>query len=187
MSIEETITKKICNLCCDKEADADREVIEYGLALIVESVFKFLLMLVLSIIIGKVWETISFIIVFCSIRSNAGGIHCKTNFGCTASLFGIYFMSLALGYVKLNDWIVLVLGLICFVICLIWAPSSTLNNPITDRSIRLRKKIICLILLVVSFAIYYLKIIDVATGAILTTYISISILVILLEIFKKKR
>lgn len=187
MSIEEKITKKICDFCYDGNSEEEREVIEYGIALIVETIFKFFLIFIFAIIFGKIWETISFVLVFCSIRSNAGGIHCKTNLGCTLSLFAIYFLSLLLEKVNVGMLVATGLFMVCFIICSVWAPSSTENNPITDRKTRLIKKGMALVLLLLSYIEYRYTLIGLTKGAIISTYISISILVILLELRRKNK
>lgn len=187
MSIEEKITKKICDFCYNGDSDDEREVVEYGIALIVETIFKFLLIFLFSIIVGKVWETISFVLVFCSIRGNAGGIHCKTNLGCTLSLFAIYFLSLLFDYVNISNLMATILFCICLVICAIWAPSSTENNPITDKKTRIIKKSLAIGLLLLSYVEYRWSLIGLSKGAMISTYISISVLVLLLEITRNKK
>lgn len=186
MSIEEKITKKICDFCYNGDSKEEREVIEYGIALIVETIFKFLLIFMFAIIFGKIWETVSFVIVFCSIRTNAGGIHSKTNLGCTVSLFAIYFLSLLFEAVNVGKIVTTILFTLCFIICSIWAPSSTENNPITDRKTRIIKKGIALGLLLLSYVEYTYSLIGITKGAITSTYISISVLVVLLELTRNK-
>lgn len=187
MSIEDRITQKICSLCYEGDSEDEREVVEYGIALLVETAFKLLVLLIISIFVGKTWETISFIIVFCSIRTNAGGIHCQTNLGCTTSLYGIYLLGVVFDYMNISSLIVTILFALCFVICAIWSPSSTDNNPITDKKIRLTKKLMALGLLILSYLEYTFTFINLAKGAIITTYLSISVLILLLELTRKRK
>lgn len=181
MSIEEKITRKICRYCYSGDSNDELEVIEYGISLLIETVFKMLILLLISIMLGKLFEFFCFVIVFCPLRSQAGGFHCKTNIGCTISLFVIYGASLLFDYIEISKPALFAAFIACFIICSIFAPSSTENNPINDRNIKLRKKIVSLIILLLIYLEYMIEIVHVTKGCIFVTFLSISILILLQE------
>ena len=60
----------------------DEEVYEYGLQLLLSTVFNGIIALILAIISGTVLQCIYYLAVFVLLRKSAGGFHAKTHFGC---------------------------------------------------------------------------------------------------------
>ena len=60
----------------------DEEVYEYGLQLLLSTVFNGIIALILAIISGTVLQCICYLAAFVLLRKSAGGFHAKTHFGC---------------------------------------------------------------------------------------------------------
>lgn len=181
MDIETRITKKLCSFFHEETEDG-REILEYGMQLLVEAVFKTAVMMVLTFAIGRLLDYLIFLAVFSFLRGNAGGKHCMTNLGCTSTMALIAAASLFLPVGNLPIWVYLVLGAGCMAVCLKWAPSTSLINPITDEKIRRRKKwksaaIILFWCTAICFPLFHAF-----KSAVFVTFVSIIILVILQEL-----
>lgn len=121
----------------------DEEVYEYGLQLLLSTVFNGIIALILAIISGTVLQCIYYLAVFVLLRKSAGGFHAKTHFGCCCILVTV--LSLFVMFIKFvpNEAYGIVSAIaVAFsvVIILMFAPLEHENKPISDRDkIRLRK------------------------------------------------
>ena len=141
--MEERIAGRICSFCCRDESGEEQEIIQYGITLLTESLLKTAALLFFGACIGKFWECLGFLAVFCSIRSNAGGIHCKTNAGCFAVMFLLFAAGMAADFFGISRGMCTVVYILSVCVCLCLAPSATENNPIADPKIRRKKKAVC--------------------------------------------
>ena len=62
-----------------KLSEEESKVVEYGISVFLDSVFKFLVLLFISILIGKEIEFGLCLFSFCGLRYWAGGIHCAAS------------------------------------------------------------------------------------------------------------
>lgn len=121
----------------------DEEVYEYGLQLLLSTVFNGIIALILAIISGTILQSICYLAVFALLRKSAGGFHAKTHFGCCCILAVV--LSLFIMFIKFvpNEAYGIVATIaVAFsvVIILIFAPLEHENKPISDRDKnRLRK------------------------------------------------
>lgn len=121
----------------------DEEVYEYGLQLLLSTVFNGIIALILAIISGTILQCICYLAVFALLRKSAGGFHAKTHFGCCCILAVV--LSLFIMFIKFvpNEAYGIVATIaVAFsvVIILIFAPLEHENKSISDRDKnRLRK------------------------------------------------
>lgn len=181
MDIEEKIAKRIVSFCYTGNDKNEVEIIEYGLQLMIESISKLLFLAVFALCIGEFKGYIEFLIIFGPIRANAGGIHCKTNVGCTIAMVSTFVAGVLLDKVRFNIWLCTMLFAVCVTVCMKWAPSSTEVNPITDAKLRKKKKIICVAILFFWYIESLYSFLNVHYGYIIVTYISIIITILLQE------
>lgn len=181
MDIETRITKKLCSFFYEETQDG-QEILEYGMQLIIETVFKTVVLMLITLAIGRLKDYLFFLAVFTFLRGNAGGKHCMTNLGCTSSLAIIVAASLFLPVGNLPVWAYLIAGAGCLAVCLKWAPSTSLINPITDEKIRRRKKLRSVSLILFWCAAIQFPLFHAFKSAVFVTFISIIILVILQEL-----
>ena len=181
MDIETRITKKLCSFFSEETKDGE-EILEYGMQLSVEAVFKTVVMMLLTLAIGRLKDYLIFLVVFTLIRGDAGGKHCMTNLGCTSSMVLITAASLFLPVGNLPVWVYLTAGAGCLGVCLKWAPSTSLINPITDPKIRKRKKLRSIGLILFWCVAIQFPVFHAFKSAVFVTFTSIIILVILQEL-----
>lgn len=121
----------------------DEEVYEYGLQLLLSTVFNGIIALILAIISGTILQCICYLAVFVLLRKSAGGFHAKTHFGCCCILAVV--LSLFIMFIKFvpnEAYGIIATIAVAFsvVIILIFAPLEHENKPISDRDKnRLRK------------------------------------------------
>lgn len=134
------------SLGAECEKDSDRfQIVSYGILLIIETVYKVIVLMILGEIIGSFPETIAFLVGFSGLRKNAGGFHMKTSWGCMLSVLGFWLISLALSMISLNFFIRIVIFLLTVTLVAYFSPCATPNNPISDKNERLKKRIFAMI------------------------------------------
>ena len=77
-----------------KLSEEESKVVEYGVSVFLDSVFKFLVLLFISILIGKEIEFGLCLFSFCGLRYWAGGIHCSTRERCLIAMIVLCFITL---------------------------------------------------------------------------------------------
>ncbi len=181
MDIETRITKKLCSYFTE-ETKEGQEVLEYGMQLLIEAVFKTGVLLLLTWAIGRIKDYLIFLLVFSFIRANAGGKHCKTNLGCTLGMALIVAVTLFLPFGALPLWAYLAAGAGAIAVCWKWAPSVSLVNPITDVKIRRRKKWMSIGLILFWCVAIQFPFFSAFKSAVFVSCVSVIILVILQEL-----
>lgn len=139
------LSKRIASFFVRNEVikSEDEEVYEYGLQLLLSTVFNGVIALTLAIISGTVLQCVCYLAVFVLLRKSAGGYHAKTHFGCCCILAVV--LSLFIMFIKFvpNEAYGIVATIaVAFsvVIILMFAPLEHENKPIIDRDKnRLRK------------------------------------------------
>ena len=135
----------------------DEEVYEYGLQLLLSTVFNGIIALVLAVISGTVWQCVCYLAFFILIRKSAGGFHAKTHLGCCCVL--VVVLSLFILFIKFvpaNIYAAITVFAVAFsvIVILVCAPLEHENKPISDKDKkRLRKNSIIyafLILFIIS-------------------------------------
>ena len=159
----------------------------YGFEVLITSLLSTLLIFIAGIALGRIVETISFLIVFIGLRSFTGGFHANTYWLCTALTLSIYVSVMLLSmYVKVPNivyWLLLPIGVI---VLLVKAPVRNPNKYLTDNE-TVRHKIVSIILFVaimlagalllsksasISGAIYYTLLADLILMFVKTHYVT---------------
>ena len=125
------------------------DIYVYGFELLISSILSTSIILLIGIILGKILQTIAFLITFSLLRSFTGGYHANSYWFCsvvTLSIFGSALLFSEL--VNINLFAYMILAVIGFTLLLIFAPIENPNKNLT--LIQKRKfKIISLIVFVV--------------------------------------
>ena len=137
------------------------EVYEYGLALILTTIFSFIVALVWGYIFQCLAEVIAFLIVFIPLRMYTGGYHASTYFRCLlAFIFMLVILKLFMEWIStpMIAPITVLVSLITLLSVFLFAPIQHPNAPITgsDRP-RFKRvaRLICLFdILLMSVFIY---------------------------------
>jgi accessory gene regulator B len=121
----------------------DIEVYEYGLEVLLTSVFEVLAIIIISIILGQFWVSVLFLLSFCLLRTFAGGFHAKTNFRCFLTLLFVYAVFLALlNYAgsPVIGWFPIVSAIVSDILVVAFAPVDSENRRLTaQETIKYRK------------------------------------------------
>lgn len=117
------------------------DILAYGLEVIGVTWGKTLILLLLGICTGYLMETAIILLVFCGLRSQAGGRHCKTSWGCSLTMISIIYGSILFGkMVKLSDLFIMICLAVYVLIVYNEAPYCTANHPISDKLIINQRK-----------------------------------------------
>lgn len=134
------------------EAD-DKEIYQYGVFLILNEVFTFLLIFILSILMKKFRFSLEFLIPFCVTRIFCGGFHAKKVFICRFTMISTFLFIVVLSYILINisNLILIEILALSFVILLPFIPVRHPNKTLSEELIKKNK--ICGIISFILFSV----------------------------------
>lgn len=101
-SLSNKITEALCK--AQVVAESDRELYVYGFFILLSQIIFFFISAFFGLVLGTLWESIAFYIMFTTLRSYAGGFHASKESVCTCSTtLALFLASLSiriLGNVK---------------------------------------------------------------------------------------
>ena len=127
-----------------KLTETESKVIEFGLGVFLDVCVKFLILFMISVLIGKEVEFALCLLSFCGLRCWAGGVHCPTRGTCLLAMIALCFISLVAGSL-LENWgigVFVVLWGLCILILWLKAPGRTKTAPLLEAEENLRKRYI---------------------------------------------
>ena len=118
------------------------EEIMYGLESVYLTFEKIIFILLISILLGIFKEVILFILIYNIIRFTSFGAHAKNSIVCLiiSSITFLGFPILSMNII-MSNYIKIILGIICIIIFLIYAPADTEKRPIISKKRRLIYKV----------------------------------------------
>lgn len=125
-----------------------KEIIMYGLELIIGEVSKLILLVIIAIILRIGWLVIFAYISMLPYKITAGGFHLKTHIGCLLGTFIIYFGNVFFSkYIIINPELIrymafLITWVFSVIMISLYAPADTVNMPILRKKERKIKKIL---------------------------------------------
>ena len=148
-----------------KESGKDEEIILYGLTILANSFFGYLILLGVAFIFGWIKIALSVALTASAFRIFTGGAHAKTNIRCitnTAVVFNVLaFFADEISYdfsgVYIR-WTVLIISLIAIIMILLLAPVDVPEKPINSRAQKTILKISALFLLLIWTSIVFTNI-----------------------------
>ncbi len=129
----------------------DRDIYEYGFHALYNNIIDIASILIISIWLHQIPQTILYHIPFVALRNTAGGFHAKTHFRCFILSTTIWLFSLW-GILRIISPIMYI-GLAGLSVFLVWvkAPIENENSPLSAEKYK-RMKILCRIISAVFFA-----------------------------------
>lgn len=122
--------------------DEEREIIEYGLSILLDGIITITVIMALGILFGKIVESCIFLLFGIIGTSTLGGFHCKTKLRCMVStliMWGLMLMGIyELNFFGKNAYVV-VLSVIMLVLVAMLAPAQHENKPLTAHDIHRNK------------------------------------------------
>ena len=136
-----TIAQKTADIFCRQNvADEEKkEIYIYGIELLVSSLIGAVLILGISIGIGKIWSGVVFLSVFILVRQYTGGYHADTYVRCNAAFVLTYLLTVGIWiFCRVHDlkvavWFIL-LG--AYIIMAVLAPVENKNKPLDDEEVK---------------------------------------------------
>lgn len=137
----EKFSRCIVEWCSGNESSEEKkEILVYGYSLVFENLYKLLVLLLIALFTGTLWQTVLIIASLVLLRSFAGGIHCSTSLGCMACMVAIWGIGLLVSRIEIPLPVLILMAAVIGWTILRYAPQCTRNNPITDPLIRRRKR-----------------------------------------------
>lgn len=129
-----TTVNKLCVKNIIKEEDM--EVYQYGLELLIATVFKGLGIIIIASLTGLLIEATVFILFFSSLRVQAGGYHAETIMSCFIGTLILIFSSIIL--VKIlpviyQPYYILIAVVSSIFLVFLYAPLESKNKPLTEN------------------------------------------------------
>lgn len=117
----------------------------YGLEVLFSSLFSTILLLLIGTLLGFFVETVTFFIVFISLRSFTGGFHANTYLLCM-SITSIIYISVIIAsiYVAIGEYVYIVVFPLGMISIIAKAPVRNPNKPLTHNEYN-RHKVISII------------------------------------------
>lgn len=132
------------------------EKIQYGLESIYLSTTKVVVIILLSILLGILKETLLVLLFFNLLRATGFGLHASKSWGCWVSSVPTFIISpLICKYVNIPFFILIAIAIISIIFFIFFAPADTHKRPL----IRRKKRIIYKIITILSGIIYLVFII----------------------------
>lgn len=154
--ISQKITEKFVMLGIIKKDEY--EIYKYGFELLTALFFTTIIILLISLSIGKFIETALYLIGFFSVRSICGGYHAKHHYTCFITTIFTYFLFLFLNYYfSSKSYLFFTIGLMTIVssgLIIAFAPIEHPNNPMTEYR-KNRNRFLSLILSITICLIYF--------------------------------
>lgn len=149
--LAENLANKICSIN-DITDSQKREIIAYGLEILLSTSVSVLIITILAILLGTFWETILFLLPFMLLRTYSGGYHAQTHFRCFLILFIVFCVNLMLNLFNINAVIIVLSALASVFIILRFAPVEDKNHPLSKRQKNNNRKV-CIIMLSILSAV----------------------------------
>ncbi len=124
-----------------KISNEQKEILIYGYTLLLENIYKTIILLIIALFTGTLWETLLIIGSFALLRCFSGGIHCRSSLGCTLGMVGVWVVGLIVSRIELPLIVLIMMGVIIVWTVLRYAPRSTRNNPIQSKKVWRQKRI----------------------------------------------
>lgn len=158
-----TLSKRIAFLLFSDD-EYPIEVYVYGIELIISSLIGELIVFCLGLLLGKLIETIIFILLIKYIRIYSGGFHAKTYIVCNMVFISSYLLSVLISHCLCNVpegiiiMLMLVTTLVTVLAMLTLAPIENVNKPIpVERRSILKLKAVAVVSVVgFAFVVGYL-------------------------------
>ena len=155
------------------------EKIQYGLESIYLSTTKVVVIILLSILLGILKETLLVLLFFNLLRATGFGLHASKSWGCWVSSVPTFIISpLICKYVNIPFFILIAIAIISIIFFIFFAPADTHKRPL----IRRKKRIIYKIITILS-GIIYLVFIILTKDMFLRNCLAISMLIEAILIF----
>lgn len=176
---EKIINKSVNSICkYNKYSDLEVEKIKYGLEGLYLTIYKLIIIILLSIILGFFKETLLVLLFLNIIRYPAFGVHANKSLVCLiSSILLILGVPYLIFNIKINFVIKIVISIYCFLNYLLFAPADTVKRPLTNKKKRVIRKVFSCIFSIVYIILIFLLNNNLYSNAILSALIIETVLI----------
>ena len=154
-------------------SEEELEKLNYGLEGLYLTITKLIIIIALSLILGIFKEVVGILLLFNVIRYFGFGIHAKKSSEClVSSIFSFIILPYILLNIKLSSTMIIIIGGICIINYVMFAPADTVKRPLKNKKKRLIRK-----LLTVIVGIAYITISLVVKGKTVSTLFIASVII----------
>ena len=153
------ISSKVTSIFLSEHTEYPHEVYTYGIEIILSSLLGFLLVSIISLLFGNIWEGIIYITVLSLVRIFAGGYHANTYLKCNIITVASFCISLVIHKLYINYLIIynpailLCLAIFVFTVLYLYSPIDNENKPIAEKD-KLKYKTISIIITFFGTAVF---------------------------------
>lgn len=146
--------------------------IRYGLESLYLSIFKFIIIIILSIFIHTLKEVCLLFVFYSILRLTGFGLHAKKSWQCWITTLPVFvIIPYLIKTITINKYCILLICLFSLIIYIIYAPADTEKRPITNIKKRKIYK-----LLTITICITYTIVILIVNNKLITNTIAFSLL-----------
>lgn len=144
----------------------DAPIYSYGLELLLSTVINIIVMICISLIVGKPLIMVPYILAFIPLRIFSGGYHSKTHVNCIIFNATLYIVAINSIYIVLLHNVTIIctfLNFISLFLVIAFSPVAAKNKPLTHYEVIQYRKYsiyISIFIMVISLILYRLCIID---------------------------
>lgn len=143
--MKKIVLKKLEEIIKKSNKDIDEiklEEIMYGLESLYLTIEKIILIIIISLILKIFKEVIIFMLIYNIIRFTGFGAHAKDSITCLiVSTITFILLPLMAIYLIIPNYIKIIIGIICLILFLIYAPADTEKRPIVSKKRRIFYKV----------------------------------------------
>lgn len=190
----EAISHKILNfIMAYSDINKDMaDIYEYGVEITISSILNFALIFIASAVMGDFLSGLVFLVTFILLRSYCGGYHADTYFKCNTVFVSTYILTISISrisisYISFNLSIWVAILLLSFVPILLYSPVKNIHKVLTESQCKRCRLISIIVYLVLSFVSLFLVAIGNNYGCIIIITLAAVSVMILIEIYKKRR
>ena len=127
----QTLAGRLAGFVIRNDDTADREVLEYGLGLLISAIISYVVIFSSALLFGLFVEMLVTVALYSTMRFIIGGSHANSKMVCeimyTSSLYLLIIVS---SVISLNVYVVTVLYVVNLALILKYAPGDTVQQPI---------------------------------------------------------
>lgn len=131
-------------------SEEETERLSYGLEGIYLTYTKMIIILTLAIILNMFKEVVSILLFFNIIRYFGFGVHARKSSECLiSSIISFIVLPYILLRVNINNLAILIIGGICIIDFILFAPADTIKRPFKNKKKKMIRKILTLIVAII--------------------------------------
>lgn len=168
-----------------------KDIYQYGIEIIVSTVFNIVLVLVCSLVLCDVLAGLIYLFIFIFLRSFTGGYHATTYLRCNITMMVTFIITFVLyrliSYFALPLFVCEAIALVNLIPIIIFSPVPNKHKPLTDAQRKRSYKLSILIASILSLIGLILYTLELSIGAMIILTVTMVAVLIIIEMFMRRR